>query len=339
MLKWDRLFALGILLLACSQSSNAQTLERKDIKLGIGGASQLIYLPATLALKLGYFKEQGLNVEINDFAGGAKSLQALVGGSVDLIAGAYDGAMRLQAKSQDVVAVCAFTRTYGATLGVRTDKAANFKSMADLKGMKIGVTAPGSGTQGMVWYLMAKAGVPKDGASFIGVGAGPGAVSAMQKGEIDAMSNLDPVMTKLETLKLVKVVAETRTVAGNAAVFGGSLPGIAVMTRRDFISKNPNTVQAVVNALYKTLKWMDAATPEQLAENVPPEFYAGDKPGYMAALKATFESYSRDGLVSPDGHQRSLDFLKRYEPEFANVNMDVSRVFDDRFVKKAMQAR
>jgi len=333
MTKIRTLLAIMLLATTLPQVASAQAPETRDVKMGIGGASQLIYLPATLALRLGYFKEQGLNVEISDFAGGAKSLQALVGGSVDVISGAYDGAMRLQVKSQDVVATTAFTRTYGATLGVRTDKP--FKSMADLKGMKIGVTAPGSGTQGMVWYLMAKAGADKTDASFIGVGAGPGAISAMQKGEIDAVSNLDPVMTKLESMKLIKVVAETRTVAGQAAVFGGPMPGIAVMSRRDFIAKNPNTMQALTNALVKTLAWMDKATPEQIAEKMPPEFYAGDKPGYLAALKATYESYSRDGSVTPDGHQRSLDFLKRYEPEFANVTMDVTRVFDDRFVKKA----
>lgn len=336
-MKRRHLFAIGLIFFTCLQSSSAQTM--KEVKLGIGGVAQLIYLPATIAQRLGYFKEQGLNVEISDFAGGARSLQALVGGSVDMIAGAYDGSMRLQAKSQDIVALCGFTRTYGATLGVRTDKAAGFKSMADLKGMKIGVTAPGSGTQGMVWYLMAKSGLAKDDASFIGVGAGPGAIAAMQKGEIDAISNLDPIMTKLETMNLIKAVAETRTVAGNAAVFGGSLPGIALMSRRDFIAKNPETVQAVVNALYKALKWMNTATPEQIADTVPPEFHAGDKPGYLAALKATAESYSRDCVVSPDGHRRALEFLKAYEPTFANVNMEFSRIFDDRFVKKAMAAK
>ena len=60
-------------------------LERKDLKLGVGGKALLYYLPLTIAERRGFFKEQGLNVEINDFGGGSQSLQALVGGSVDVV--------------------------------------------------------------------------------------------------------------------------------------------------------------------------------------------------------------------------------------------------------------
>ncbi len=73
--------------------------------LGVGGKPLLYYLPLTIAERRGFFKEEGLEVEINDFGGGAKSLQALIGGSVDVVTGAYEHTIRMQAKGQDVRAV------------------------------------------------------------------------------------------------------------------------------------------------------------------------------------------------------------------------------------------
>ena len=47
--------------------------EKSKVTLGVGGKPLLYYLPLTIAERKGYFKEEGLDVEINDFGGGAKS--------------------------------------------------------------------------------------------------------------------------------------------------------------------------------------------------------------------------------------------------------------------------
>src|SRR6266853_3356537 len=188
------IFALTISLTA---TAHAQGLERKQVTLGVGGKTTLYYLPLTICERLGYFKEQGLEVAINDFRGGAQSLQALVGGSVDVVTGAYEHTIRMQAKGQDIRAVIELGRFPGIVVGVRKDKGASYKSAADLKGAKIGVTAPVSSTNFFVMYLMSKAGLKPTDASYIGVGASASAVAAMKKGDIDALSNLDPMMTKL----------------------------------------------------------------------------------------------------------------------------------------------
>ena len=65
-------------------------IEKPDVHIAIGGKSALYYLPLTLAERLGYFKDEGLNVRISDFAGGSRSLQAVVGGSADVVSGAYE---------------------------------------------------------------------------------------------------------------------------------------------------------------------------------------------------------------------------------------------------------
>jgi NitT/TauT family transport system substrate-binding protein len=329
------LACLVALVIAGGAQAQAPAPERKDIKLGVGGAPALYYLPLALTEKLGYFKEQGLNVEINDFKGGSQSLTALVGGSADVVTGAYEHTLRMQAKGQDIVAVIELGRYPGIVLAVKKDRADKIKSAADLKGAKVGVTAPGSSTNMIVWYLMAKAGLKPDDASYVGVGAGAGAIAAIQKGEIDAISNIDPVIAKLESTGDIAVIAETRTDQGAANVLGGPMSAAVLYMKRDFLAKNPNTVQALTNAFYKTLKWMGKATPEQIADAVPQEYWLGDKALYTAAVKANLQVYSRDGIVSADSQKRSLDFLKQFDKEIAAATIDPAKTWDDTFVKKA----
>jgi NitT/TauT family transport system substrate-binding protein len=312
-----------------------QAVEKKQLTLAVGGKTALYYLPLTICERLGYFKEQGLDVTINDFRGGAQSLQALVGGSVDVVTGAYEHTIRMQAKGQAIRAVIELGRFPGIVVGVRKEKAAGYKSAADLKGAKIGVSAPGSSTNFFVMYLMSKAGLKPADASYIGVGIGPSAVAAMKKGEIDAISNLDPMMTKLEQEGDIKVVADSRTEEGTRAIFGGSNPAAVLYARQDFIDKNPNTMQALVNAFHKTLQWLEKATPEQIAATVPEEYFLGDKALYVAAVKANKPVYSLTGIIPAAGMKSAADMLLAFDEELRGANIDLAKTFDDRFVKRA----
>jgi NitT/TauT family transport system substrate-binding protein len=320
---------------AAQAPAQAQTPEKKQITLGVGGKTALYYLPLTIAERLGHFKEQGLDVTINDFRGGAQSLQALAGGSVDVVTGAYEHTIRMQAKGQDVRALVELGRFPGIVLGVRKDRASGYKSPADLKGMKIGVSAPGSSTNFFVMYLLAKAGLKPTDASYIGVGIGPSVIAAVIKGEIDAMSNLDPMMTKLELDDQIKVVADTRTEEGTRAIFGGSNPAAVLYAKQDFIARNPNTVQALANAFYKTLKWLESATPEQVTATVPEEYWLGDRALYTAAVKANKPVYSVTGVIPAAGMKSANDMLVAFDDELKNARFDLAKTFDDRFVKKA----
>jgi NitT/TauT family transport system substrate-binding protein len=329
------IFALGI---AFAQGANAQALEKKDISLGVGGKGLLYYLPLTLAERLGYFKEQGLDVTINDFRGGSDSLKALVGGSVDVVTGAYEHTIRMQAKEQDIRAVIELGRFPGMVLAVKKDKAAQVKSFKDLKGFKIGVTAPGSSTNFFVNALIAKDGLKPEDISIIGVGSGATAVAAIKKGDIDAIVNLDPAITKLMQDGDIVILADSRTEEGNMKLFGGNNPAAVVYIKNDFIQKNPNTVQALVNAFYKTLKWLEKATPEDVAKAVPEEYYLGDKTLYLSAVKASAAMYSRTGVITEKGMKNGYEMLVQFDKELKDAKVDLAKTFDDRFVKKAVAA-
>src|SRR5215212_8214789 len=170
----------------------------------------------------------------------------------------------------------------GVALGLRKEKAANYTGPKDLKGMKIGVTAPGSSTHFMVLYMMAQAGLKAEDAVFIGTGSGGTVVAAVQHGEVDGISNADPMVTKLDREGLIKIVADTRTLEGTTKVYGGPYPAAVLYTPQAFIDKNPNTVQALVNALVRGLKWVKDHSAEEIAKMMPEEYMLGDKPLFIA---------------------------------------------------------
>src|ERR1700733_3424991 len=104
-------------------AAQAADLEKPNITLGVGGKQLLYYLPLTIAERQGYFKDEGLNVTIVDLKGGSQSLQALGGGSADVVTGAYEHTIRMQVKGQDIRALIELGRFPGIVLCVRKELA------------------------------------------------------------------------------------------------------------------------------------------------------------------------------------------------------------------------
>src|SRR5262249_21340646 len=205
MRRW--LSAVCIVLAALAAAAPAHADDKPElakVRLAVGGKPALFYLPLTVVERLGLFREQGLEVEISDFPGGARALQALMGGSADVVTGSFDHTVQMQAKNQPVVSIVQIRPFPGSALAVLTAKPQTYREPKDLKGMKIGIAAPGSGTHFMAQYFMVRNGLKPDDASFVGVGAAASAVAAAKRGEIDAIVNVDPVVAVLESQNLIK---------------------------------------------------------------------------------------------------------------------------------------
>src|SRR5438445_13792085 len=164
--------AASTALIAAPAILSAQTLEKPKLTIAVGGKNLLYYLPLTIAESLGYFKAEGLEVTIADFAGGSRALQAMIGGSADVVSGAFEHTINMQIKGQRLRAFVLQGRAPQIVLGVNPKTMPNFKSIADLKGKKIGVTAPGSSTNIVANFVLAKAGIKPNEVSIVGVGAG-----------------------------------------------------------------------------------------------------------------------------------------------------------------------
>jgi NitT/TauT family transport system substrate-binding protein len=328
---------VALCMLAAASVASAQGLEKSKITIGVGGKSLFYYLPLTIAEQKGYFKDEGLEVEIPDFPGGAKALQALIGGSADVVSGAYEHTITQQAKGQNIEALVLQGKDAGIVLAMPKAKAATYKSPADLKGMKIGVTAPGSSTNMFVNILLAKAALKPDAVSIIGVGAGAGAVAIMKRGEIDAIANLDPVIATLESNGDAVAVVDTRTAKGMQDVYGGAYAAGCIYAPVDFVKKNPRTTQAIVNAMVRALRFIQQSTPEQIVAVVPTTYYS-DKAVYTAALKANMDAFKHDGAISLAAAQNVYKDLKTFDPGLQSAtSIDLGKTMDMSFQQKAAQ--
>jgi NitT/TauT family transport system substrate-binding protein len=259
----------------------------------------------------------------------------VVGGSADIVSGAFEHTVNMQHKGQNMRAFVLQGRAPQIVLAVNNKTMQGFKSVADLKGKKIGVTAPGSSTNVMANFVLAQAGLKPSDVSIIGVGATNTAIAAIRQGQIDALSHLDPVITILERAGDIRVVTDTRNVAEAERVFGGPMPAGCLYTPQSFIDKHPNTVQALTNAMVRACRWIQAAGPGEIIKVVPEGFLLGDRAIYIDAFLKGKAALSPDGMFPVQGPATALRALASVEPAIASAKLDLNAVYTNDFVKRA----
>ncbi|CAN0504425.1 unnamed protein product, partial [Phaeothamnion confervicola] len=168
------------------------------VTIAVGGAGCLCYLPTVLAEQLGEFKKAGVEVELVNFKGGSQALTAVLGGSADVVSGYFDHCVNLAAKNQHMQAFVVYDRFPGFALVVSPKQSATVKSVKDLAGKKVGVSAPGSSTHFFIKYMLTKAGVDPESVAYVGIGLEATAIAAMEQGSVDAAIMLDPAVTLLQ---------------------------------------------------------------------------------------------------------------------------------------------
>jgi NitT/TauT family transport system substrate-binding protein len=167
------------------------------------------------------------------------------------------------------------------------------------------------------------------------VGASASAVAAVRRGEIDAIVNVDPVISLLESENRIRVAADTRTLAGTREVFGGPYPAAVLYARRSFIDANPRTVQALVNALLGGLKWIANHSGDEVAGVMPAEYALGNSAIYRQSIQNSLPMYSRDGRFSREAAQTAYAVLRAFDPEIGSAPIDVAATYTNALVDKA----
>src|SRR5260221_7826868 len=208
-------------LLALALTSDFAAAQSK-ITVAVGGGACLCYLPTVLAKQLGEFDKAGLSVELVDLKGGSDALKAVLGGSADVVSGYFDHCVNLAAKKQELQSFVVYDRYPGLVLVVSPKHTDEIKSVKDLAGKKVGVSAPGASTDFFLKYMLKKNGLDPAGTAVIGVGLGATAVAAMEQGQIDAAVMLDPSVTVLEGSHAgLRILSDIRTQKETLAGFSG----------------------------------------------------------------------------------------------------------------------
>lgn len=330
-----RLLAAGVFA-ACAPSARA---AGRRVVLAVGGKPTLYYLPLTLAERLGHFRDEGLDVEIHDFPGGAKALQSLIGGSAEVVCGGFEHTIVMQTMAQKLQAFVLEGTNPGLELGIVKAKAAAYSWPKDLKGMRVGVSAPGSSTHMFVNHLLASVGLTPDDVSIVGVGTGASAVAAVRGGQIDALSSVEPVIGLLEASGDLKVVHETISDEGTRRIFGATLPAACLYAKAAWIQAHPDIAQSLASAMVRTLRWLRAASTEDVLAAVPPEYLLGDRALYARAFERLRGSYSRDGLITRKAVDAAYRVLLAHHQGVRRAPvLFLEQTYTNAFVEKALAA-
>ena len=323
--------ALG---LAAAVFVSGASLAADKVTIIVGGYEKHIYLPAKLAEALGYFKAEGLDIDLLNEASGVDAENEMLAGAVQGVVGFYDHCVDLQTKGKYVQSVVQFSQAPGEVELVST-KHPEIKSMADLRAKSLGVTGLGSSTNFLSQYLMVKSGVPLGEFSTIPVGAGTTFIAAMQQDKIQAGMTTEPTISRMLKTGDARILVDMRTLEKTKQALGGAYPAASLYMSTDWVEKNRPTVQKLANAFVKTLRFIHTHSAAEIADKMPKDFYAGDKEGYIKALADGKAMFTSDGVMPQGGAETVLAVLSAFSKNVKGKTVDLSKTYTSEFVKNA----
>ncbi|HEX4704080.1 MAG TPA: ABC transporter substrate-binding protein [Pseudonocardiaceae bacterium] len=319
---------------ACGSSSGGTDAAGKPtVKIMVGGLDKQIYLPAMLAQQLGFYAQQGLDVQLSDEPAGVNAETDMIAGQVDAVVGFYDHNIDLQAKGKSTEEVAQLLQVPGEVELCRSDEP-NITSPADWKGKSLGITDVGSSTDFLTKYLAVRNGVAVSDIHELGVQAGTTFIAAMQHKSIDCGMTTEPTVSRLVDTGQAKIILDMRTAAGARKALGGVYPASSLYLTTDYANSHKDTVQKLVNAYVETLNWIHTHTAAEITDKMPAAYYAGTgKDAYTQALHNELGIYDPTGTMPADGPPTVLKVLSAFNPDVKGV--DLSKTFDNSFAAAA----
>ncbi|NEV78740.1 ABC transporter substrate-binding protein, partial [Rhodopseudomonas sp. BR0C11] len=297
------------------------------LKIMVGGIDKQIYLPAKLAAQLGFFKEEGLDVELFNSTSGSQAATALLAREVQGVVGFYDHTIDLQAKGKFITDVVQFSVAPGEVVLVKAADADKLKQPANWKGLALGVTGLGSATDFLTRALAAKAGLKMQDYTLVPVGAGDTFLAAMQQGKISSGMTTEPTVQRALSSGTAKIGIDLRSPEETRKVLGGDYPAACLYMDRGWMEANKPTVQKLVNAFVKTLKWIQAHSAEEIADKMPKDYYAGDRALYVQGLKDGKVQYSPDGVMPSGAPESVAKILASFSPNLQGKTVDLAKTY------------
>jgi len=305
------------------------------VQLAVDNRAAFCFLPLTIAERLGYFAAEGLDMQVRDIGEPGQALQALVTGSVQALSGSYSQSLLLHARGQSFPSIVLQGRAPQVVLGVSRKTLGNYRQLRDLRGRKVAITAPGSASQRLVQVLLASARMDRDDVQYLPMDSASSVLAAFRNGRVDAVCYTDPVITQLEQDGALRVVADTRTVRGNAEAFGGPMPAGCLMVSSAYLASHVAECQAMVNAMVHALKWLQTAGPSDIIRTVPEAFFLGDRALYLSAFSRAREAWSPDGLMPDTGPATVHRTLERVGVAGLPRRTELAQTFTNALAQKA----
>lgn len=330
--------ALIVAVLLAATAGGGRTQEMQTVRVGV--ISSLSMAPFYIADRLGYFKDEGLNVQFVQFDSVTNMVAPLGVGQLDVGGGALAaGIYNAVARGIDVKVVADLASDppgYGfQELLVRSDlvKSGKFKTLKDLKGLTIAGNTPGSTSSSELNQLLKKAGLKFDDVKRVFMGY-PDHVVGLKNGSVDASLMPEPNATEaVKTGAAAKFVGDDTFYPNQQiaiVVFGENL----LKTHRDAGLK-------FMRAFIKAARFYNGA----LADGKLAGPNADQVISIMTAATnvkdpAVYRAVTPNG-INPDGHVQfpsmhtDFDFFK--SQGLIEGNVRVEDVVDDSFAEQAVR--
>ena len=289
-----------------SPSVSQAASSPQKVTIALAAKSSLYHLPLVLADQLGMFKNENLHIDWLECESGQHAVQMAVSGQADVISGAFEHALDLQARGLNYRAFVVQGRAPQMSLGLAIRKANGMKSLADLKSVRLGISSLGSATHWLAQHWMIKANLSAENFQFVELGANTSNVmEAFKTGSIDALCFVDPIMHYLEQKNEVRLLADSRTLLSAQRMFGGPMLSACLIGKAEFLQKRANVGLALTKGVVRALQWLKTAGPSDILKVVPSANWMGDRAIYLGALEKVRDSYSLDGVFAADAMQNT----------------------------------
>lgn len=328
---------IGVLaLILSSVACKTKDVSAREIRvrMAIGSQTEIVYLASTLAQQLGFYEKEGLNVVTSDTSGGSKALEALLGGSADVVTGFYDHTIQMAADGKSVKAFVLMVKYPGAVAILSPEGAKKYHRIEELKGANAGVTTPGSSSHFFLNYLLTSHGLSPQDVSIFGLGGNASRVAALERSKVDLGILFEPGVTELiRRNPKALVLADTRTSEGVRAVYGtATYPSSVLYATGPWLETHPDVARRLTRAILETLAWIQQHSPEQIAEKMPANFRGNDLTVYVEGLQHSIPMFSSDGLMSREGAEAVRKVLAVSSEKVRNARIDLSKTYTNEFV-------
>ena len=306
-------------------------VQAETVSLMVGGIEKQIYLPVVLADRLGYFRDEGLDVRIFSEPAGVEATGEMLAGAVDGVIGFYDHNIQLQALGKYTISVVQLGLAPGEAELVST-RHPEVRTLADLRGMRVGITGLGSSTDFLTQFLLQRAGLKPGDFTPVPVGAGDSLIAAMRQDQIQAAMTTEPTVARMLATGDARILVDLRTREAAEAALGGPYPAACLYMEASWVAGHRDTVQKLVRGLVRTLGYIATHDAEDIAAQVPADFYAGDRALYVAALERSRDMFSRDGRMPEGGPETVRAVLAAIMDNVGSRTIDLSRTYTNDFV-------
>lgn len=283
--------------------------ETYDIKVAEFRGSN--WIAAYIAEALGYYDEEGLNVEFILYKDGPPAFQGMVQGDSNFTLLSQEPVLKAanEGLESSIVYSVLDNRAYSFALGP------DVESVEDLKGAQIFAGLPGSAPYSFVSTILEEHGLnPKRDVTFLNMDYGA-AIPALSNGEIAASYINTDNKIEVENSGLdVTYIADTGNPDDSAKYLGSDdFPGEIIVVNKQFKDENPEAVQKYINAISKATEWINTNDAEVVAEELMSYYDSTDLETLTKRVEIIQSMLTDTGYISEEGQQTVVDFALKTE--------------------------